>query len=154
MLSFGQKEWIYQEMPLYLIHLHIQGYLKSMIAQLCVCVLHHMRFFVTQWTVVHQAPSSMGFSRQEYWRGFPFLTPGDLPGPGIEPASPVSPVLQVGFYHLSHQGSPTSLVTSLKISLLWHHFILVPFFHHNSARVTISKNIKYKNDHQTYKYWS
>ena len=40
------------------------------------------------WTVAHQAPLSMGFSRQEYWSGLPFPSPGDLPDPGIEPSSP------------------------------------------------------------------
>ena len=40
------------------------------------------------WTVAHQAPLSMGFPRPEYWSGLPFPSPGDLPGPGIEPASP------------------------------------------------------------------
>ena len=40
------------------------------------------------WTVAHQAPPSMGFSRQEYWSGLPFPSPGDLPNPGIEPRSP------------------------------------------------------------------
>ena len=40
------------------------------------------------WTVAYQAPSSMGFSRQEYWSGLPFPSPGDLPDPGIEPGSP------------------------------------------------------------------
>ena len=42
----------------------------------------------TPWTVAYQAPSSMGFSRQEYWSGLPFPSPGDLPEPGIEPWSP------------------------------------------------------------------
>ena len=42
----------------------------------------------TPWTVAHQAPPTMGFSRQEYWSGLPFPSPGDLPDPGIEPASP------------------------------------------------------------------
>ena len=40
------------------------------------------------WTVAHQAPPSMGFSRQEYWSGLPFPSPGDLPDPGIGPRSP------------------------------------------------------------------
>ena len=44
--------------------------------------------FETPWTVAHQAPPSMGFSRQEYWNGLPFPFPGDLPDPGIEPGSP------------------------------------------------------------------
>ena len=43
---------------------------------------------VTPWTVAHQAPLSMGFSKQEYWSGLPFPSPGDLPDPGIEPRSP------------------------------------------------------------------
>ena len=42
----------------------------------------------TTWTVVYQAPPSMGFSREEYWGGLPFPSPGDLPDPGIEPRSP------------------------------------------------------------------
>ena len=50
--------------------------------------LSHVRLFVTPWTVAHQAPLSMGFSRQEYWSGLPFPSPGDLPDPGIEPRSP------------------------------------------------------------------
>ena len=44
--------------------------------------------FATSWTVACQAPLSMGFSRQEYWSGLPFPSPGDLPDPGIEPGFP------------------------------------------------------------------
>ena len=44
--------------------------------------------FATTWTIACQAPLSMGFSRQEYWSGLPFPSPGDLPDPGIELASP------------------------------------------------------------------
>ena len=44
--------------------------------------------WTTLWTVARQAPPSLGFSRQEYWSGLPFLPPGDLPDPGIEPGSP------------------------------------------------------------------
>ena len=50
--------------------------------------LSRVGLFATPWTVVHQAPPSMGFSRQEYWSGLPFPSPGDLPDPGIEPRSP------------------------------------------------------------------
>ena len=46
------------------------------------------RLFATSWTVAYQAPLSMGFSRQEYWSGLPFPSPGDLPNPGIKPRSP------------------------------------------------------------------
>ena len=53
---------------------------------LCVCAqsLSHARLFATLGTVARQAPLSMGFSRQEYWNGLPFPTPGDLPNLGIE----------------------------------------------------------------------
>ena len=50
--------------------------------------LNRVQLFVTPWTVAHQAPLSVGFSRQEYWSGLPFLSPGNLPDPGIEPRSP------------------------------------------------------------------
>ena len=54
--------------------------------------LSHVRLSATSWTVAHQAAPSTGFSRQEYWSGLPFPSPGDLPNPGIEP--PRSPALQ------------------------------------------------------------
>ena len=50
--------------------------------------LSRVQLFVTPWTVTYQALRSMGFSRQEYWSGLPFSSPGDLPNPGIEPGSP------------------------------------------------------------------
>ena len=50
--------------------------------------LSRVRLFETQWTVAHHALLSMGFSRQEYWSGFPFPSPEDLPNPGIEPRLP------------------------------------------------------------------
>ena len=50
--------------------------------------LSHVRLFATPWTVAYQAPQSMRFSRQEYWSGLPFPSPGDLPNPGIKPVSP------------------------------------------------------------------
>ena len=50
--------------------------------------LSRVWLFATPWTVAHQAPPSMVFSRQEYWSGLPFPSPGDLPNPGIEPRSP------------------------------------------------------------------
>ena len=50
--------------------------------------LSRVRLFATQWTVDCQGPLSVGFSRQEYWNGLPFPSPGDLLNPGIEPRSP------------------------------------------------------------------
>ena len=54
-----------------------------------------VQLFATPWTVARQAPPTMGFSRQEYWSGLSFPSPGDLPNPGIEP---VSLVLAGGFF--------------------------------------------------------
>ena len=51
------------------------------------CVISRVQLFATPWTVAHQAPLFMGFSRQEYWSGLPFPSPGDLPDPGTEPRS-------------------------------------------------------------------
>ena len=53
-----------------------------------VKALSRAQFFATPWTVAYQTPPSMEFSRQEYWSGLPFPSPGDLPDPGIEPRSP------------------------------------------------------------------
>ena len=50
--------------------------------------LSRVQLFATPWTAAYQVPPSMGFSRQECWSGLPFPSPGDLPNPGIEPASP------------------------------------------------------------------
>ena len=50
--------------------------------------LSRIRLFATPWTVAYQAPLSMEFSRQEYWSGLPYPSPGDLPDPGIKPMSP------------------------------------------------------------------
>ena len=63
----------------------------------------HVQLFATIWTVVHQAPLSTEFSRQEYWSGFPFPSPGDLPHLGIKPRS--QHCRQV-LYQLSHERSP------------------------------------------------
>ena len=80
--------------------------------------LSHVRLFVTQWTIACQAPLSMGFSRQEYWNGLPFLSPGDLPNPGIEPRSPA---LQTGALPSEPPGNPERF---LRLSSI--HFILFP----------------------------
>ena len=58
----------------------------------------HVQLFVTLWTVAHQVPLSMGFSRQEHWSRLPCPPPGDLPNPGIKPASFTFPVLAGSFF--------------------------------------------------------
>ena len=68
---------------------------------MCVCAVlscfSWVQFFVILWTVAHQAPLSEGFSRQEYWSGLPCPPPWDLPNPGIELTSLMSPALADGF---------------------------------------------------------
>ena len=64
------------------------------------------RLCLTVWTVTHQAPLSMVFSKHEYWSVLPFLPPGDLPNPWIEPECPVSPALLSDSLPLSHEGCP------------------------------------------------
>ena len=65
----------------------------------------------TPWTVAYQAPPSMGFSRQEYWRGLPFPSPGDLPDSGIEPGSPT---LQADALPSKPPGKPKSAILQYK----------------------------------------
>ena len=62
-----------------------------------VKLLSPVQLFVTPWTVVYQAPLSMGFSRQEYWSGLPFSSPEDVPEPQIEPGSPALQADYLGF---------------------------------------------------------
>ena len=59
--------------------------------------------FVTPWMVACQSPLSVGFSKQEYWSGLPFPSPGDLPNPEIEPTSPA---LAGGFFTTGPPGKP------------------------------------------------
>ena len=66
-------------------------------AKVHVFMLSCVWLFATPWTVAHQAPLSMGFSKQEYWSGLPCPPPRDLPDPGIKAASPASPALQADF---------------------------------------------------------
>ena len=66
-------------------------------------MLSRVQLCAAEWTVARQSPLSLGFSRQEYWSGLPFPSPGDLPEPGIEHGSPS---LQADLYCLNHQGGP------------------------------------------------
>ena len=78
----------------------------------CECaVLSRVRLFVTPWTAAHQAALSMGFSRQEYW-SVAISSPGDLPDPGIEPASLMSPALAGRFFTTSTTWEALSVGTS------------------------------------------
>ena len=81
---------------------NVEGYIY-------MCMLScfsHVLLFATLWTVAHQAPLFMGFSRQEYWSALPLLSPGDLPDPGTEPSSSALPA---DSSPLSHWGCPQLL---------------------------------------------
>ena len=103
---------------------------------LCVHVCEYARTFncsvtsdsATLWTVARQVPLSMGFSRQECWSGLPFLSSLDLPDPGMEPTSPVSPLhRQVDSLLLTHPGSHTLLYMDLNV-LTWRSLFLKEVF--------------------------
>ena len=74
----------------------------------------HVWLFVTLWIIACQAPLCMGFSRQEYWSGLPFPSPGDLPDPGVKP---VSPALAAWFFTTASPGklSPYDCI----VSFMW-----------------------------------
>ena len=76
------------------------------------------------WTVAHQAPLSIEFSRQEYWSGLPFPSPGGLPDPGIEPGSPALQVL----YRLNHKGSLKSLKSEWVVITGWKTVQVIDYF--------------------------
>ena len=73
-------------------------------------VVSRIQLFATPRTVARQAPLSMGFSREEYWSGLPFPSPGDLPDPGIKPRSPA---LQADALTSEPPGQPSSLTWSI-----------------------------------------
>ena len=94
---------------------------------MCVCVFSHFSrvwLFATSWTVAHQAPLSIGFSRQEYWSELPCPPARDLPDPGTEPTSLTSPALQLDFLPLSHLGSLVMSYHSKKVWKLWDNWLL------------------------------
>ena len=109
-----------------------------------VCVYYSrscVHFFVTSWTIAHQAPLSMGFSRREYWSGLPFPSPGDLPDPGIKPASLASPALACSLLS-EPPGKPSTHVFllnfffcgNIEVLLSWQisvmQYIVVNYSHH------------------------
>ena len=88
---------------------------KSQIQKIIFCIkkegksLSRVRLFATPWTVAYQASQSIGFSRQEYWSGLPFPSPGDLPDPGIKPGSPA---LQADTLPTEPPGKPKAIVNA------------------------------------------
>ena len=90
----------------------------------------HVQFFAALWTVAHQASLSMGFSRQEYWSGLPCPPPRNLPNPGIEPTSLMSPALAGRFFTTSATWEAIS-TTQTKARSLWNSSVI--FQHLNKA---------------------
>ena len=102
----------------------------------CVWVSQSCPTLATRWTIAHRAPLSMEFSRQEYWSRLPFLSPGDLPNPGIEAGSPAlqvdSLVSVPPWKPLCLKGSPSCLL------LFWGSLRSTSVSDHNSFHVTSS----------------
>ena len=93
----------------------------TLLYTMCVCMLRcfsPVRLFETPWTIAHQAPLSMRFFRQEYWSGLPCPPLGDLPNPGIEPASLKSPALRGRFFTTNTAWSG-SLSFLLLMRVIW-----------------------------------
>ena len=74
------------------------------------CVLSRVQLFATPWIVDNEAPLSIGFSRQVYWSGLPFPTPGDLPHPWVKSECPASPAVAGGFFTTEPPGKPSCSV--------------------------------------------
>ena len=92
---------------------HAMSYESCSLHPCMLSCFNHVWLFATLWTVAHQAPLSMGFSRQEYWSGLPCPPPGDLPNQGNEPMSLICPALAGRF-------STTSTTWEALPSPLWH----------------------------------
>ena len=96
--------WRLPRLPSFQSHSSFPDRLKPDICIVCACMLSsfsHVELFVTPRTVDCQTPLSVGFFRQEYWRGLPCPPPGNLPDPGIKPGSLMAPVLSSGFFTAS-----------------------------------------------------
>ena len=95
-----QSLWVHAGLYEYMLILPIQNKTTAYSSH-AFCLLScfsRVWLFEILFTIAHQAPLSMGFSRQEYWKGLPFCPPGDLPDPGIKPGSCLSPSLAGEFF--------------------------------------------------------
>ena len=95
-MTVQKNKWVKQQQP----KAHRSWVENPMTSLKDMCLLSHFSsiwLFVTLWTIA-QAPLSMGFSRQEYWSGLRCPPPGNLPNPGMEPVSLMSPALADGFF--------------------------------------------------------
>ena len=101
-ITYYGRYWGYKSKQGRHLCLHSQVGVLSNVSNACMLIhFSCVRLFVTLWTVAHQVPLSMGFFRQEYWSGLPYSPLGDLPDPGIEPGSLISPALAGRFFTTS-----------------------------------------------------
>ena len=112
-------------------------------SHLFACMFCHVQLCVFLWTVAHKASLSTEFSRQEYWSGLWFPTPGDLPDAGIEPTSPVFPELADRFFTTVPLGKPIYLFKLIQFQFLYNCGFKLG--NHGSTGVWISfrKSMKY-----------
>ena len=103
-----------------------------------VKLLSCVGLFATLWTVAYQAPPSMGFSRQEYWSGFPFPSPGDLPDPRIDPRSPA---LQADALPSEPPGKPDRDGFMLKIYILMKKVLIFKWWKNYTSHTALWKCI-------------
>ena len=106
---------------------------------LVVQSLSPVRCFATPWTVAYQAPPSMGSSRQEYWSGLPFPSPGDLLHPEIKPGSPalhiyIYPLIFTFFSHIGHYGVLSRVWTTQSCWMITDILCLSPVCSHFQQR--------------------
>ena len=110
-------------------------YESCLVVQFCVLSCFScVRLFMTPWTVAHQALLSMGFSKQEYWSGLLCPPPGDLPDPGIESVSLMSPALAGGFF--LPQAPPGKFYPSLNYHFFLFFFSIGRYLLYNIALVS------------------
>ena len=108
-----------------LMHIYLPTSVSQLIHFMLIYHIHKVKvkslsrvwIFVTPWTIAYQVPSPMGFSRQEYWIGLPFPSPGDLPNPGIKSGFPA---LQSDALPSEPPGKPHSQASHIHM-LLWNH---------------------------------
>ena len=105
--------------------------------------LSHVQLLATPWTVAHQAPPSIGFSRQEYWSGLPFPSPGDLPNPGIETSSPT---LQADTLPSEPPGKPKSIKSKVHSLLKIYCFRI----QYTLIQASMNRLSRYQNNIKTY----
>ena len=103
-----------------------------------MCVPSQVQLFATSWTVALQPPLSMGFSKQEYWSGVLFPTPGDLPDPGIKPASPA---LAGSFFTTEPPGMPSIYLLLVPNEI---HILRIPNLSQISHILILTSNSGYR----------